>query len=401
MTDDLRRPLKRRSAWQRMMARRPSSLRVAATVLVSLGVLFTLWVSRLPLPDETGHAVRIAIDQTAVPIDTGSIAGAKQGEATAPDPNDVATADPAEADSPPDAVDLDALPSDASGSGSGQQTAELISPATISLVAAPIKSVVEQGPNGPMPRIGKDGRKPWTVYARPVHRELLAGSGPKIAVVIGGMGLNEDLTAKAIDQLPGEVTLAFAPYATDLQRTVNRARAQGHEVFLQLPMEPLGYPGVNPGPKTLLSTASAQENLDNLSWLMSRFAGYAGVINYMGARFAANRDAMSPILDELSKRGLVFLDEGLATRTPLDDAARQSNLPVRSAALVIDVDTNPGAIEKALADAEGMARSEGLVIVTGSSFPETIAALAKWAKGAKDRGITLVPATAAYRAVSG
>ena len=43
--------------------------------------------------------------------------------------------------------------------------------------------------------------------------------------------------------------------ATDLQEQVNKARAGGHEILLQVPMEPVGYPGTNPGPRTLLSDA--------------------------------------------------------------------------------------------------------------------------------------------------
>lgn len=411
MTDDLRRPLKRRSAWQRLTARRPDALRttIIALVLAIAGV--GIWVSQMPVPADTGVAVQVAIDRNADPIVTGTneegataagAADAAQNE-PAPGDDDFSTSDPgATADS--GAIDIDALPASRDGganSGSGQQQAELMSAANVSLIAAPVKSVVEQGPSGPLPRISKDGRKPWTVYARPVHRELLMGSAPKVAIVIGGMGLNADLTERAIDQLPGEVSFAFAPYAEGAQRLVNRARARGHEVLLQLPMEPFGYPGLNPGPKTLLSTAAPQENLDNLTWLMSRFAGYTGVVNYMGARFAGSRDALTPVLDEMSQRGLVFVDEGLASRTPIAEVASAVGLPLRSAVTVIDADPSPEAIARALGELEIAAKSQGVAIATGSGLPATIEAVSAWIKKARERGIVLVPVTAAFRPVSG
>jgi hypothetical protein len=230
---------------------------------------------------------------------------------------------------------------------------------------------------------------------------VLAGQSPKVAIVIGGMGLNPDLTEKAIDRLPGEINFAFAPYAEDAQRMVNRARAKGHEVLLQLPMEPFGYPGLDPGPRTLLSTATAQENLDSLAWLMGRFAGYAGVVNYMGARLAGSRDALSPIMQEMARRGLVFIDEGLASRTPIAEVASAAGLPLRSAVTVIDADPNPQAIARALDQLEAAARAGGFAIATGTGLAPTIEAVDAWVKAARARGIVLVPVTAAFRPVSG
>ena len=47
------------------------------------------------------------------------------------------------------------------------------------------------------------------------------------------------------------MTLAFSPYADDLPRSVAKARAAGHEILLQVPLEPYGYPDVDPGPPLL------------------------------------------------------------------------------------------------------------------------------------------------------
>ena len=60
--------------------------------------------------------------------------------------------------------------------------------------AAPARGFIEKGPDGPLPKIARDGRRPFDVYARPVHRAVLDSGQPKIAILLGGMGLNGELT---------------------------------------------------------------------------------------------------------------------------------------------------------------------------------------------------------------
>ena len=66
---------------------------------------------------------------------------------------------------------------------------------------------------------------------------------------------------------------------------MEKARQAGHEVLLQIPLEPLDYPSKDPGPHTLLTTLPPDENFKRLQWLMSRFTGYVGITNHMGAKF--------------------------------------------------------------------------------------------------------------------
>ena len=147
--------------------------------------------------------------------------------------------------------------------------------APVVLAAAPVAGLLEPGPYGNLPRIGDNGLRPIEAYARPPAD---VGDAPRIAIIVGGLGLNEAGTNQAIDLLPGQVSLALAPYGTDLQNWAGRARQAGHEVFLQVPFEPLDFPAVDPGPHTMLVDAPVAENLDRLSWLMSQFTTYAGIV---------------------------------------------------------------------------------------------------------------------------
>ena len=90
----------------------------------------------------------------------------------------------------------------------------------------------------------------------------------------------------------GQISLGFTPYGDDLESWVARARGKGHEIMLQVPMEPFDFPNNDPGPQTLLTSLPAHANLDRLKWAMSRFGGYFGVTNYMGAKFTASEEAL-------------------------------------------------------------------------------------------------------------
>ena len=67
------------------------------------------------------------------------------------------------------------------------------------------------------------------------------------------------------------------PYSYDVDHLAGRARREGHEVLLQAPMEPFGYPDNDPGPQTLLTSLTPEQNIERLYWLMSRFHGYVGI----------------------------------------------------------------------------------------------------------------------------
>ena len=167
---------------------------------------------------------------------------------------------------------------------------------------------------GPIPRIAADGRTPFGTYSKPRRRSRRTGL-TKIAIVVTGLGLNEQGTLDAVDRLPPEVTLAFAPYGRTLDRTTGAARADGHELFLEVPLEPFDYPDNDPGPETLLTGQPPRANLEKFYWLLGRFGGYAGLINYMGARFTASAADFAPVMEEVSARGLGYLDDGSSNRS--------------------------------------------------------------------------------------
>ncbi|SFG35193.1 hypothetical protein SAMN05192565_10256 [Methylobacterium gossipiicola] len=257
--------------------------------------------------------------------------------------------------------------------------------------------LAERGRYGNLPRLGEGRTRVLDVYARPDP----GVTGPRIAILLTGLGIGQTATASAITKLPPEVSFAFAPYASDLERTVARAREAGHEALLQVPMEPFDYPDSDPGPQTLLAAARLPENLDRLSWAMSRFAGYIAVVNYMGAKLTSNAAAFEPMLREIGGRGLGYVDDGTSPRSVATALGAKVKIPNAQAEIVLDALPRPEAIDRELARAEAQARAKGLVLVSATAMPMTIDRIVRWSRDLEARGIRLVPVSVTLRGTPG
>lgn len=242
--------------------------------------------------------------------------------------------------------------------------------------------------------VAADGVKPFRAYAAGSDAErALAAKMPSVAIVVTGLGVGAAKTTEAILKLPGAVTLAFTPYGADPAKLVERARAQKHEVLLQVPMEPFDYPDNDPGPQTLLTTLAAEQNVDRLMWHMSRFQGYVGLANFMGSRFVTADIAMQPVVKEAAKRGLAWLDDGSAPRSVAGIIAEGQAMPFAKADVGIDTVPTPAEIDRALARLEAIARERGAAVGVASALPVSVERIGNWARQLETRGILLVPLT--------
>jgi uncharacterized protein len=255
------------------------------------------------------------------------------------------------------------------------------------------EKLLEKSRYGMIPVVA-DGQKPFTVYAAEADRAKAAKT-PVVAIVIGGLGVGAAKTADAIMKLPAAVTLAFTPYGADPGKLAERARAQRHEIFLQVPMEPYDYPDNDPGPQTLLATLGPEQNLDRLYWHLSRLQGYAGIANFMGARFIATDAVMQPIMKEAAKRGLGFFDDGSAPRSAAAPLAASQGAPFARGDVVVDAVPTAGEVDHALARLESLARDRGVAVGTASALPVSIERIGNWTKTLDGHGIMLVPLTTA------
>ena len=255
------------------------------------------------------------------------------------------------------------------------------------LIADP--ALIENSPQGPLPRVADDGRAPMTAYAAPAVTGKF-----RIAIVVSGLGLSARATTAALAGLPPAVTLAFAPYASDVQHWVSQARQEGHEALLEVPMEPFDFPDSDPGPHTLRSGVERDANGERLAWILSRFTGYAGVTNLLGQRFMADGDALSPAMTQLARRGLYFYDNGAVAQSAAPDVAGRLSAPFVKANETLDGIQTALEIDKHLSDLESAARAHGSAVGSAFLYPISIERIALWSKGLEKRGFVLVPVSA-------
>ena len=259
------------------------------------------------------------------------------------------------------------------------------------LIADP--ALTENSALGPLPRIADDGRKPMTAYA------AAAADGKfKIALVMTGLGLSAKATQAAISGLPQAVTIGLLPYAADAPRWLSAARGAGHEVVLQVPMEPFDFPDSDPGPHTLRTASATSANTERLNWALTRFTGYAGVTNLLGDRFLSDSDALAPILSTLSRRGLYFYDTGSTLRSVVPSVAGGLGAPFAQGMTNIDTIQTALEIDRRLAELENAARTHGSAVGTAFVYPVSVERIALWAKSLQSRGFVLVPVSAIVNA---
>ena len=268
--------------------------------------------------------------------------------------------------------------------------ASLTAPPLDAAIPDPIAPLLEKTPFGMAPRIAKDGRRAADVYAKPFDAPK---SAPRVALVVSGLGLNPALTKRAIEELPPTVSLSFAPYAKDLDEWTAKARAAGHEVLIELPMEGHGGNNAGLGAAGLLSSRTPEENLQRLDWLLARFGGYFAATNYMGSKLAADAEAMTPILNRLREAGVAYIDDtGVA-----GGASERSGVDWTAVNRMIPPAPNQGArkdIRRDLAALEKMAIRDGAAMGKTYAYDATIDEIAAWAQSLADKDVTSAPASA-------
>lgn len=256
------------------------------------------------------------------------------------------------------------------------------------LVADP--ALIEATPNGPLPRIAANGTTPMQAYAAPAGD----GTKPRIAIIVSGLGISAKATAAALAGLPPQVTLAFAPYAADVQKWVTLARQQDHEVLLEVPMESFDFPDSDAGPHTLRAGAGEDANTQRLVWALTRFTGYTGVTNLLGGRLLSDSESLEPVLAYLARRGLLFFDNGIATRSAAPDVAARTGVAFAQSNATIDSIQTAMEIDHELSGLESLAQAHGSASGSGFIYPITLERVAHWAAGLDGRGFVLVPASA-------
>lgn len=349
----------------------PSTGVVAA---LGIGLLIGIALAYHLLQSEVGRRTPTAEAQTAPPV-----AAPKLAETPAPAPAVVAQPmmPPPPLDRSPVALPRMAeRPDPTPMPGPNAAVAPPAFPAALPLPSRPEPVVLTVPPAEPA----------WRRYAVGV---VVPEGRPLIAILIDDAGLNRRNTARLV-ALEGPLTLAYMTYADDLEKQGAAARARGHELMLHVPMEPLDD-GEDAGPNALETGLDAGELRRRLLWGLDRLHGYVGVNNHMGSRFTAWEPGMAMVMEELKRRGLLFVDSRTIGDSVADHVAERYAVPHADRDVFLDNDEDGAAVAERLTELEAVARRRGMAIGIGHPHDGTLAALAAWLPTLAEKGFVLVP----------
>ena len=250
--------------------------------------------------------------------------------------------------------------------------------------------LIEATAFGDLPRISERGRLPWQAYASPKLDET--DQRKRIAIIVSDMGLRSRNTERALDNLPPEVTFAFSPYGSNLDQWAEKARQQGHEILMAVPMESVNLQLENPGDLALLADRTPRENITQLKEVLGRMHGYGGVIPHMGSRFTATvEEIQGPILDELKFRGLMFVDNRTNVNSLAVQLARKRAIPTAFVDRRIDRELVREQLNTELLELEARARQLGAAVGEIKALPIGINAVIAWLERLDRAEFVLVP----------
>ena len=212
---------------------------------------------------------------------------------------------------------------------------------------------------------------------------------PMIAIVVDDMGVDMIRSNKMLG-IPDIYTFSFLTYAPNLQSQINFAKTKGKEVMLHVPMEALNNI-YDYGPEVLSTKHSRSENLKLLNTMLNRVSGYIGINNHMGSKFTSDLPLLSGVIEELSKKGLMFLDSKTIASSKADEIVEHIKLPYASRDIFIDDSNKIEDIKKSLISLENIAKKRGYAIAICHPRDNTIKVLQDWLPTLKEKGITSVP----------
>ena len=249
----------------------------------------------------------------------------------------------------------------------------------------------------------------WGYFENDVTRQILSLKVPLTLAVLPGLPYSRRYALEA-----GELAIPTVPTAegatTDRRLGLRRARlasgcpvefslgrsprrlpARRREVILHLPLEPEGYPEIDPGPGAILVGMSAGEITERIEAALAVLPGVTGVSSHMGSRATSDRATMERVMRVLARKGLFFLDSLTSPHSVAAEEAASAGIPALRSRIFLDqTETEPEQVRRYLARLVQAARSSGYAIGIGHPYPETAAVLCEELPRLQREGIRLV-----------
>lgn len=216
-----------------------------------------------------------------------------------------------------------------------------------------------------------------------------ARQGGRVAIIIDDLGRGE-ASVRQLLKIGQPLTFAILPGEPRSAEVARLAHAAGREVLLHLPMEPQGYPKVNPGADALLVIHSDTELRERLAALLARVPQAVGVNNHMGSRFSEDEEGMATVMSLLGERRLFFVDSLTSSGSIGRSAAAKAGVPYLRRDVFLDNVAEVPAITRQLRQLAEQAARHGSAVGIGHPYPQTLQALKSELPRLAAGGVTFV-----------
>jgi polysaccharide deacetylase 2 family uncharacterized protein YibQ len=193
----------------------------------------------------------------------------------------------------------------------------------------------------------------------------------RLAIVLDDAGSSEEIVQQ-IERLPKAVAVAVLPNARYSAQVARALGAQGREILLHMPMEPIANHGPGPGSGAVEVGLPPDEVRLRIEHALRIVAGARGVNNHMGSRATADVTTMREVMAVLARHDLYFLDSRTTSETVAERVAHESGIPALRRDVFLDVVSEPDAVRRALEQAVARARTQGSALAIGHVHPLTI-----------------------------
>jgi len=222
---------------------------------------------------------------------------------------------------------------------------------------------------------------------------------PKVAIIIDDIGYDPKIVDLFLS-IDAPLTFSVLPFSPYQKKVISKVRTKNSEIMLHLPMEPVEYPQVNPGPGALLTSMTAQELSNQLNDALDAIPGAVGINNHMGSRLTTDSDQMGRVMKILKQRGLFFIDSRTSYETVSRELARSLQLPYAQRKVFLDNNTSPEKIKIQLDKLIQYARKQGEAVGIAHPHEETFRVLAREIPKLKQQ-IRFVPASSMVHVIGG
>ena len=221
----------------------------------------------------------------------------------------------------------------------------------------------------------------------------------RVAIVVYGFGEDAELAA-AFLALPAPFAVALPAGTRDSPGMFKAAREQGREVVLHIPLEPINYPQVDPGPGTILVTMKPPDIAHLVRHYLEQAGPVAAVANHMGSLATQDMTVMAAIFRELHRQRVPFLHVAPAAGSVCKALSSELGVAYAEPDAVIESEAKsarPEPLEKRWKSLLAEARTSGQLVVLVRATARTRTFLPAALDPKRLKGVSIVPLASLLR----